>query len=209
VSTSEPSREDKPRKRSASRIALVLAFAFAFLALTAGGVGVFGAALLSGLAALVALILGPTRTRIWVLLPLLASTYMFTHPPSDARAMVELYMMKGNVHRAAEFGTAFAQALDRRWESTHSLPKSPAELSVPIPEQEVADVRIESREKFTVTVRMSQELQGVLVFRASRENGKYQWRCTAQGPATRFAPPNCRRESETPAGPEANAPAPR
>jgi hypothetical protein len=94
-----------------------------------------------------------------------------------------LYQAKASVRQAADFVAPFAQALDRRWDSARSLPSSPAELGVPIPEQAVADVRIESRERFTVTVRMSRESQGLLVFRTTQK--KREIRVEMHGPRTR------------------------
>ena len=189
-------------KQSVSRNSLVVAFVAALISVTAlSYLWQFILACLSALISLIPIVLGPSRLRIYAVAVVAIATWLAVSVYPDFQRMSIEYRLL----RAVKLGTSLGAALDRRWNSTKSLPTSAEELDVPLPKDKIADVRFDTKDRFTVVLAPQLVSQGRLVFTAISVNGERIWKCAAQEFDSSLRPPGCREDYTVPDLPSADA----
>jgi len=182
-------------RTSASRIALVVGSIIILVApvtLSAGGQVFLGA--IAAAMGLVPLLLGPTRYRVLGVFPLVIGAAETINAYPQFRTEMERYSIRGQLAEVVNLGTTIATALDRHRLGATLLPKSIDELGIPVSRERVANVRIESEDRFTMTLSLPAALGKELIFVATSVDGTRTWKCTSGGVDLRLLPGSCRQQ---------------
>ncbi len=182
-------------KTSASRISLVLGYIVMLVApVTMGASGPVFMGVLAAAFGLVPLLLGPARYRVLGVFPLVIGAAVAVNAFPQGRKEIEQYSIRGDLTEVVNLGTTIASALDRHRLSARPLPRSINELGISAPREKIANVRIESEDRFAIVLSLPVVVSKELIFVATNQDGTRTWKCTSGGVDLRFLPATCRQQ---------------